>query len=205
MTGPSDTTRAANAARPSGLRRFLSDRRGVAAIEFAFIAPVLLVLYMMTMEIAQAIDTNKKVSRVASMVADLVTQQLDTTKADLNAIMTIGDSMLRPYNRTQPAIEIEAIQIDGSKTPKIVWSRKLVAGATSAGRAAGTVVTVPEKLKIADTFIVNVKTSLSYAPVIAWVTYSKTEAWTSSQVALAMGEEYYLRPRRAATITCTDC
>ena len=55
--------------------RFCSDRRGVAAIEFAFIVPVLLIMYFVTMEASQAIETSKKVSRIGSMVADLITQQ----------------------------------------------------------------------------------------------------------------------------------
>ena len=54
-------------------RTFAGNRRGVAAIEFALIAPLLLVMYFVTMEIAPAIDSNKKVGRAASMIADVVT------------------------------------------------------------------------------------------------------------------------------------
>ena len=41
----------------------LGDRRGVAALEFALIAPLLLSMYFVTMEVAQAIESNKKVGR----------------------------------------------------------------------------------------------------------------------------------------------
>ena len=51
------------------------DRRGVAAVEFALIAPLLLSMYFVTMEVSQGIEANKKVGRVGSIVADLVTQQ----------------------------------------------------------------------------------------------------------------------------------
>src|SRR5262245_19164857 len=81
--------------------RLKRDRRGVAAVEFAYIAPILLILYFVTMEMAQAVDSNKRVARSASMVADLVTQQQDTSKAELDAIMTIGESIIQPYNRTR--------------------------------------------------------------------------------------------------------
>ena len=64
-------------ARITGL---FSDKRGVAALEFALIAPLLLSMYFVTMEVAQGIEANKKVGRVGSMVADLVTQQQQTTK-----------------------------------------------------------------------------------------------------------------------------
>ena len=59
----------------SRIARLLGDRRGAAAIEFAFIAPLLLSMYLVTMEVSQAIEVNKKIARVGSMVADLVTQQ----------------------------------------------------------------------------------------------------------------------------------
>ena len=72
------------------IARAASDRRGVAAIEFALVTPLLLCMYFVTMEVSQAIETNKKVSRVGSMVADLVTQQQQITKSELNAIMEIG-------------------------------------------------------------------------------------------------------------------
>ena len=62
------------------IARAAADRRGVAAIEFALVAPLLLCMYFVTMEVSQAIETNKKVSRIGSMVADLVTQQQQTTR-----------------------------------------------------------------------------------------------------------------------------
>src|SRR3954452_22450510 len=107
--------------------QFWSNRRGVAAVEFALIAPVLLVMYFITMEASQAIETSKKVSRIGSMVADLVTQQTSVVKADLDAIMKIGTSTLQPYTRSKPSITITAIQVTDETTPKVqvVWSRKL--------------------------------------------------------------------------------
>ena len=130
------------------IARAAADRRGVAAIEFALVAPLLLCMYFVTMEVSQAIETNKKVSRVGSMVADLVTQQQTTTKAELDAIMEIGQSLLTPYYRSKPTIIITAIEITDEATPKVkvFWSRKLVNGVTSAGLAKGTITTVPAAL-----------------------------------------------------------
>ena len=53
-----------------GLARLARDRRGVAAVEFAFIAPILLTLYLVTMEVAQGIETNKKVGMLFANDAD---------------------------------------------------------------------------------------------------------------------------------------
>lgn len=190
------------------LRRLAVDRRGVAALEFALIAPLLLSMYFLTMEVGQGIEANKKVGRAASMVADLVTQQQTTTKAELNAILDIGSALLQPYNRSKPTIIITAIEVTDETTPKVkvVWSRKMVNGAYSADQAAGTITTVPEALKIKGSFLVRVESSLKYYPVITWAAGDKgTLGLTAAFDKLDMKEAYYLRPRMTQTITCSDC
>jgi Flp pilus assembly protein TadG len=188
--------------------RFRRDRRGVAAIEFAFIVPVLLIMYFITMEASQAIETSKKVSRIGSMVADLVTQQQTVMKADLDAMMQIGKSTLQPYNRSLPTIIITGIQITDEASPKVqvAWSRKLVGTTYSADAAKDTITTVPATLKIRNTFLVRVESDLGYKPIITWsASNSQTLGLTSVFNNISMSETYYLRPRRSPTIPCSDC
>lgn len=188
--------------------RFLRDGRGVAAIEFAFVAPILLALYFVTLEVAQGIETNKKVGRVASMVADLVTQQPTIEKSEVEAIMRIGESTLQPYNRTIPKIVVTAIQITDETTPKVLvaWSRKMENGSFSPDEPAGTATTVPEKLKIKGTFLMRVECYLDYRPVITWTADEKeTLGLMAAFDNINMRETYYLRPRMSQTVPCPDC
>jgi len=190
------------------VERFGRDRRGVAAIEFAFIVPVLLVMYFITMEASQAIETSKKVSRIGSMVADLVTQQQTVVKADLEAMMKIGTSTLQPYNRSSPTIIITGIQITDETSPRVLvaWSRKLVGTTYSADAAANTITTVPATLRIRNTFLVRVESDLGYKPMITWsASNAQTLGLTSVFNNISMSETYYLRPRRSPTIPCSDC
>lgn len=189
-------------------RRFAGARAGVAAVEFAFIAPVLLSLYFVTMEVSQAIEVNKKVGRVGSMVADLLTQQQSITKSEVDAILKIGESILQPYNRSKGAIEVTAIQITDEESPKVqvVWSRKLENGTTGPGVAKGSTTTVPAKLKIRDTFLMRVESELSYKPVITWAADQKKVLGLAAAFdGISMAERYYLRPRMSETVPCSDC
>ncbi|TPL05179.1 MULTISPECIES: TadE/TadG family type IV pilus assembly protein [unclassified Mesorhizobium] len=191
-------------------RRFGRDRRGVAAIEFAFIVPVLLIMYFITMEASQAIETSKKVSRIGSMVADLVTQQQTVVKANLDAIMKIGGTTLLPYNRSAPSIIITAIQMsdDAAPTVTVVWSRKLVGNTYSADAAPGDITTVPSTLMIRNTFLIRVESDLGYTPVIMWDKDNKDQkalGLLSTFSNIKMSETYYLRPRRSPKIPCNDC
>lgn len=191
-----------------GAAALLADRRGVAAVEFAFIAPVLLSLYFVTMEVAQAIEANKKVGRIGSMVADLVTQQQSVKKTDLEAIMQIGGAILQPYNRTQPRVVITAIKISDEASPKasVAWSRKMVNGTFSQDQAKDTPVTVPERLLIRNTFLVRVSGELDYRPVITWTAEQKASLGLAAAFDnIQMSETYYLRPRMSSEISCSDC
>jgi len=190
-------------------RALLADRRGVAAIEFAFIAPVLLALYFVTMEVAQGIETNKKVGRIGSMVADLVTQQASTVpRQELEAIMQIGEAILQPYNRSKPTIVVTGIRITDEANPKVLveWSRKMVNGAFSQDEAKGSQTTVPDKLKIRNTFLVRVSGELDYRPVIAWTAEEKAALGLAAAFDnIQMKETYYLRPRMSPEIACSGC
>jgi Flp pilus assembly protein TadG len=193
---------------PSRLKRLLRERRGVAAIEFALIAPLLLALYFVTMEISLGIETNKKVGRVASMVADLVTQQQSMTKAELEGIMRVGESVMQPYNRTRPAITVTAIEITDEDSPKalVVWSRKMENDIFSAGAPAGSVASLPDQLVIRGSFLVRVDTNLDYRPVVTWSAGQKeTLGLAAAFDRINMQETYYLRPRVTSFIACADC
>jgi Flp pilus assembly protein TadG len=190
------------------LRRLLADRKGVAAIEFAFIAPLLLAMYFVTMEIAPAIDANKKVGRAASMIADLVTQQSTITKSEADAIMAIGEATLNPYTRTKLNVTITAINITDEATPKVLvaWSRKMVNGVFSADAVKDSVTTVPAALKIRNSFLVRVEASLDYRPIITWTADQKAATGLLAAFDdIQMKESYYLRPRMSNSIACSDC
>lgn len=189
--------------------RFVKDRRGVAALEFAMVAPLLIGLYFMTIEISQAIDTNKKLGRLSSMVADLVTQQSSVTEDSLEGIMDLSSTVLFPYGRSAPTITVTAIEVTDEETPRtqVVWSyRKLPSGSFSEGYAEGSLASLPPSLTVRGSFLVRVEADLDYQPIILWAAESKTKLGLAAAFDdIAMGEAYLLRPRMSTRIPCSDC
>ena len=156
--------------------RLLRDRGGVAAVEFAFIVPVLMTLYFVTMEVAQAIETNKKLGRISSMVGDLVAQQQGTiTRTELEGIMQLGNALIYPYNRTNPWLEVTAIFVPDVPNPQpvVVWSRRMSNNNFSAGVAVNTPATIPPALRIRDSFLIRTIARLDYRPVVTWAAENK--------------------------------
>jgi Flp pilus assembly protein TadG len=75
-----------------------SDMRGVAAVEFGLIAPVMMVMLLGTVEITRAVSMDRRVSLVTSMIADLVAREEKLTANDVNAIYDIAAEVMNPYD-----------------------------------------------------------------------------------------------------------
>ncbi|MEX0405562.1 TadE/TadG family type IV pilus assembly protein [Aquibium sp. LZ166] len=188
--------------------RLAKDDRGVAAIEFAFVVPVLLALYFITMEVSQGLEANKKTSRVGIIVGDLITQQQTIVKAEVDAIMRVGEAVVQPYNRSSPGIYVTAIQITNESVPKVkvAWSRKLENGTASGYLSKDTTTTVPAALKVPGSFLVRTEVKLDYKPVLTWsASQKKTLGLAAAFDDIQMDEIYHLRPRMSQEIPCGDC
>ncbi|MCB1430467.1 MAG: pilus assembly protein, partial [Nitratireductor sp.] len=70
--------------------RFREEVRGVAAVEFAFIAPIMILLFVGTIELSAGVATNRKLSRLSSTIGDLITQSQTLTTNDIDNIMDVS-------------------------------------------------------------------------------------------------------------------
>ncbi|MBZ9656702.1 TadE/TadG family type IV pilus assembly protein [Phyllobacterium lublinensis] len=187
-------------------KRFIRDKRGIAAMEFAFIAPILIVLYLGSVEATSGLDVNKKLGRATNMVADLVTQQQTITTDQLKDIMEIGTALLLPYRFDTPQITITAINIPATGSPTVAWSRKVVNKVYSRPYAAGSTVTLDPNLVIPNTTVIRVETKIAYLPLMAFK-YSDavTTASGVSAVGIPMGRTGFGRVRQGAAVACSNC
>ncbi|WP_309083475.1 pilus assembly protein [Chelativorans sp.] len=190
------------------LRAFAAERRGVAALEFALVVPLMLGLYFLTMEFSQALETNSKVSRVASQVADLVAQQPAMTVGELRGIMELSEAALQPYRRSGLAITVTAIQVTFAAPleGRVVWSQVFADGQIRDAEQPGRRTEVPESLLVPGIFLIRAEARLHYLPLIVWAAGAKDAlGLTAAFDQISMGERYYLRPRQTPTIPCSDC
>lgn len=202
-----DTTRQGKGLAGGWLQDFCANRKGAAAVEFVLIAPLLFLFYFATMEVSQGMDMNKKVSRVGSMVSDLVGQQgREVYTEDLDAIMRIGEAILKPYARSPISITITGIDIDKNANAKVKWSRKMVDSKFSRDQVKGAVTTVPEDLAIPETFLLRITAKLDYRPIITWTADQRMALGLSRMFDnIKMEEAYNLRPRMTTEIDCNNC
>jgi len=100
------------------IRRLWSDRHGVGAVEFALIAPLLLMIYITVFELTIGLSISKRVTRAAGTIADLVTQQQESVSDSfLNSMEHVAQSIFVPYGGTTTLIKITGIALDAAANP----------------------------------------------------------------------------------------
>lgn len=101
MPIPAPVSQLANHLKLRFCQRFRSDERGVAAMEFAILAPLIIGIYLGLAEFGVALGTERKVSHSASVAGDLAAQveSLDEGQIEdlISAALHVAD--LKEYRR----------------------------------------------------------------------------------------------------------
>ncbi|HEY0598950.1 TadE/TadG family type IV pilus assembly protein [Brevundimonas sp.] len=172
------------------IRRLTGDERGVSAIEFAMLAPVLIAFYMGMTEFCQGFMAQKRMGHVSAMVADLVAQEEEMTPAMIDDIFDIGGLIMKPFPTTTLHQRVSSVT-SVAGVPTVDWSR--AEGMTA--RAVGSTMTLPADLVAAGESV-----------VVAEVTYDYDSAADYLMPGLTrFSHVYYLRPRTVDKTLCPTC
>jgi Flp pilus assembly protein TadG len=174
---------------------FLRDQKGVSAIEFAFIAPLMVLIYMGLSELTLAMMAERRASHAASAVADLIAQSTATvTSAEVDQALNIGKAVVAPYATAGLTIRVSSVRADTNAIPKVRWSK-----------VQGTALTKLTKNTTANPFPANLLAA-NESVIMADVIYTfDTPLKKIIPRQLRFSETFYLRPRRADEISCPDC
>lgn len=179
------------------LRRLVRDRQGVGGVEFAIIAPMLIVLYLMAFELTMGLSVAKKTSLASSTVADLVARQEKVNKAFLTTMSDVSGAIFVPYPSNNLVIKVSAIRIDAAKAAKVAWSWSTTG---IAPYAVGTDAPVPADMLVENTFLIRSELSVSHELMMYLPGLTGTETKN-----LTIGREFFFRQRLGTEVTCTDC
>ncbi|MDF2118036.1 TadE/TadG family type IV pilus assembly protein [Roseiarcaceae bacterium H3SJ34-1] len=95
------------------LRRLGADRRGVAAVEFALILPLMLLLYLGTSELTQGVMASRKATLVARALSDLVGQLAagsTMTNTEATNIFNAATAIMSPFNTSSLKMTITSVE-----------------------------------------------------------------------------------------------
>jgi Flp pilus assembly protein TadG len=176
------------------------DTRGVSAVEFAMILPLMFLMFFGMLDVSNGFAVDRKVSQISQGIADLASRYTTLAETDVSNFFIIADAMLTPYDKTQLKATISQVYIDpSSKTAKVVWSRG------DQKKDVGTVVSVPTNLIVKDAngnylpnqYLILGEANYKYVPTIGWVV---------PKGGLTLSDAMYTRPRQTSCVVMvTSC
>ena len=173
------------------LRRFLRDKRGVSAVEFAMLLPLMITLYIGGVEVSSAIAVDRKVTLVARTLGDLVAQSTSVNSTDMTNILNAASSVVQPYSSSLIQVTVSRVDVDANKVAKVVWSKTK----NGTARAPNSVVTLDDALKTANTSLIWAESQYGYTPTMGYVITGT----------LQLKDQIYMRPRLSDAVTCNAC
>jgi Flp pilus assembly protein TadG len=141
--------------------KLLRDRRGVAAAEFALIAPALIFLIMGVFEMSFRFRASEEATRYVHQVADIVSRETELTEDDLQELYQASLFMMKPLDTTDNLdLDVSSVGFEGADAePEILWRR--VAGAEVAFSLAET-----QGMGIEDETVIRVGVRYNYQSVL---------------------------------------
>jgi Flp pilus assembly protein TadG len=176
-----------------GRRRFARDERGVSAVEFALLSPLMIGLYLGCVELSQGIGIDRKVTLTAGAMANLAAQVSTISTSDMSNILAASSSVMAPYSTGPLTITLSCLNIDDKSAVKVKWS--VTQGGTA--RAVGSSVVIPAALIVPNTQLLFSEVAYAYKPIIGY-TITGT---------LTLSDKMYMSPRITApvynSVACT--
>jgi Flp pilus assembly protein TadG len=113
-----------------GASLLLRDAGGVAAIEFAFMAPVLLLMLLGTIEVGRAVNIDRHFTMATQMAGELVAREqwmgtsTSNAEANLDSIMKAIKHIMYPYNTADLKLGVFSVlaSMDDASKTKVDWS-----------------------------------------------------------------------------------
>ncbi|MFO0411930.1 MAG: TadE/TadG family type IV pilus assembly protein [bacterium] len=166
------------------------DERGVSAVEFAMLAPVLIGFYFGMAEFCQGYMAQKRMGHVTSMIADLVAQEDSVGTANLDDIFDLGGLIMKPFNASGLKQRVSSVtRTDG--VARVDWSR----GDGMVARAVNSTITLPDNLIVDGQSVVVSEATYDYDSPVDYFMPGITR----------FSQTYYLRPRTVDKTLCSNC
>jgi Flp pilus assembly protein TadG len=172
------------------IARFTGDERGVSAVEFAMIAPIMIAFYFGMAEFCQGYMAQKRMGHVSAMVADLVAQEETVATTNLDDIFQIGGLIMKPFSTTPLKQRISSVT-QTAGIARVTWSR----GRGMTKRVVNEAITLPPGLISNGESIIVSEATYDYDSPVDYLMPAVTR----------FSHIYYLRPRTVDNVTCTNC
>jgi Flp pilus assembly protein TadG len=182
------------------VRGLLQDRSGLAAVEFAMVFPMMVVMFFGVVEISSAISVDRKATLVARTLSDLTSQMTSVANADILSFGEAAKAIMTPYPGSPLKSSVSEVYIDSATgVARVQWSKGLEINASgnvsitaTDPHSKGEIVTLPAALVAAKgSYVIWSEVSYKYTPAVGYVL---------AKTGITFKDAAYTRPRTALCV-----
>ena len=169
-----------------GTRGLRYNEEGISAVEFALIAPLLIILYLGAIELSLLMEVDRRVTQTSASLGDLTARLSTATDTDMEEMYAAAKVLMEPYDADSAQMRISSIVDDGDGNPKVAWSE----AHNMTAYVEDATVSIPDGIMPSPGSIIMAEVSYDYVSEFGFVvSTSKT-----------ITDKFYLRPRRVSEI-----
>lgn len=142
------------------LRRLHADRRGIAAMEFAAVAPMLVIVFIGGFQALDAVTALRKLTDATVQVANVAARYATMSQSDVNVVLGAATVIMTPYATTPLSIVLSEITLDANGQATVTWSQAFQGTPLSPGAP----VAMPPGFDTPNTSYIMVQTTYQYIP-----------------------------------------
>jgi Flp pilus assembly protein TadG len=165
----------------------LKNTSGLAAVEFAMILPIMLVLFFGTVEMSNGVAVYRNVTLMAHTLSDLTAQSISVQDSDLANFFAASTGVMAPYSSAPISQTITEIWVNNNGQGFVQWS-----SGSSALAPGASFPNLPGNLAAAhNSYVIFSQVSYVYTPVVGYV---------MSKTGVTLSDFAYTRPRQSTCV-----
>jgi Flp pilus assembly protein TadG len=173
------------------LRAKASDQRGVAAVEFALIVPIAVLLLTGGVDYSDAISIQRKITLADRTITDLVTQYTNISSGTLALNLGASAMIVAPYSSSNLVMTVSEVATDAGGNATVVWSQSF----NGTKRTMGSPVTLPVTVSQPNATFIMGEAQYSDTPIFG----------SSLTGTMLLHDTNLMSPRLVTSIPCSDC
>ena len=173
-------------------RRFVKDDEGVAAVEFAFVAPAMVLMFFGMLEVTDILSAHRRVTAATSALGDLTAQAEEIDPTEYANIISATEMIMAPHDTSTMSVRITSVRstIGSSSEDYVSWSQ-----------ATGTLIPHQKANPYPD--MPNGVMQNGACVLVAEIEYHH-DIFLSLNNTIALQDKFYLRPRQGLCTKLVD-
>lgn len=104
------------------LRGFARATGGLAAVEFAALAPMMMLILFGSVDLLDMLHANRRVQNSAASIADVVARDTEISNAEIAGLWSAIDILMFPNQGQEVRVRLTSIRIVNATRAEVVWS-----------------------------------------------------------------------------------